>query len=192
MAYTANVPQSSQQISQTQPLIQANFQALSSFGNGYAEMKLQLAAPTFAGTSDGFYTLAYAPTLTNELFVHRQAAVAGLAEVPFTASKMSNTAAASCESGWTYLPSGLLLKWGKVLIISDGLTNINVASLSGGPNFNATFMCTVTPALAVGTNPTFVVNLKSFTPTATTGNFDIICSGSTLANTFITYMVLGV
>ena len=191
MAYTSNVPQGAQQVSQTQSLIQANFQSLSSFGNGYAEMSLQSSAPAFATTSDGLYTLAYATTGTNELYVHRQAATAGLAEVPFTASKMSNTAAASCFSGWTYLPSGLLMKWGQYQITSNGSTSVNVTATSGGPAFTQNFIILVTPIQDTGTTPAFVVNLATKTNLVANA-FSVVCSGATASDTYINYIVLGV
>jgi len=188
MAYTSNTPQSSQQISQTQPLIQANFQALSSFGNGYAEMKLQLTTPTFAGTSDGFYTFAYAPTLTNELFVHRQAAATGLAEVPFTASKMSNNIPADCDNGWAYLPCGMLMKWGS-LAAATATVSVTPTTTSGGPNFSRVFKVYLS-SFDSSTATNFACGQRTVANN-TSGNFDAYCANPT-ATTSIQYLVIGV
>lgn len=188
MAYTNNVPQSSQQISQTQSLIQANFLALSSFGNGYAELSLQSSAPSFAATSDGLYTLSYPTTLTNELYVHRQAAATGLAEVPFTASKMSNNIPVDCENGWAYLPCGLLMKWGSISA-ATATVSINPTTISGGPNFSRVFKVFVTPYDSSGT-VTFNCGQKTVANN-TSGAFDAYCANPT-ATTAIEYLVIGV
>jgi len=135
VSYTANTPISSQPMSQSRPIINANFQALAPFGNGYAELTNQLVAPTFGAGNDGMYTLNYATTGKNEAYIHLQN-FAGTSDIPFTASKMSNTAAASCTSGWAYLPNGMLMKWGRILAPSAIIFTVNVGSLSGGPNYN--------------------------------------------------------
>lgn len=187
MAYTANTPQASQQISQTQSLIQANFMALSSFGNGYAELSNQVAAPSFSAGSDGLYTKTFASTSTNELFVHRQG-TAALTEVPFTASKMSNNAAASCDDGWTYLPSGLLMKWGATAAPS-ATVSITPTATSGGPNFSRVFRVFVT-----GFDSSSSVNFLCGQRTVannTSGNFNAWCANPS-GTTSIRYMVIGI
>lgn len=186
MAYTNNVPTASQTVSQTQSIIQANFMALSSFGNGYAELANQSVAPTFTAGNDGLYTKTYATTSTNELFVHRQG-LAGLAEVPFTASKMSNTAAASCDNGWTYLPSGLLMKWGRTIAPSATVA-ITPTVTSGGPNFSRVFRVFVTPQDPTAVN--FTCGQKSSADN-TSGNFNAYCANPS-GTTAIIYMVIGI
>ena len=190
MAYYNNIPTASQQASQTQSLIQANFMALSSFGNGYAELSNQIATPTFAAGNDGLYTKTYATTAKNELYIHRQS-VDAPTDVPFSASILSNTAMASSHSGWTYLPSGLLIKWGRAQITSIGTTNIDVTAISGGPAFNRNFIIMVTPILNTGASPDFTVNLASIGQLVA-GTFPVNCSGSTASNTYVNYIVLGV
>lgn len=188
MSYTSNTPQGSQQISQTQSLIQANFMALSSFGNGYAEMSLQVTAPAFGATSNGFYCLSYPTTLTNELYIHRQAAATGLAEVPFSASKMSNNIPADCDDGWTYLPSGLLMKWG-VSAAASSIVSITPTTTSGGPNFSRVFKVYVTAFDSSGST-NFTCGQKTVANN-TSGNFDAYCANPT-ATTAIEYLVIGV
>ncbi len=190
MAYTSNTPGASDQISQTQSLIQANFMALSSFGNGYAELSNQASTPSFSAGNDGLYTKTYANTSVNELFIHKTSFDAP-DDVPFTASKMSNSPMASCVSGWSYFPSGMLMKWGTAQITANGSATINVALTSGGPNFNQVFTAYITPAQSGVTTPTFNSILSAF-PAATTGNLTVISSGSTATTTAIAYMVLGV
>lgn len=187
MAYTNNVPQSTQTFAQTQPLIAANFLALDSFGNGYAALSLQIAAPAFAASTDYLYLLNYATTSTDELFLHKQT-TAGLSEVPFTASKMSNNAAASCDNGWTYLPSGLLVKWGTTAAAANPIS-ITPTVTSGGPNFSRVFTVYVT-GWDTSTNTNFTCGQKT-AANNTSGNFDAYCANPS-ATTSIRYLLLGI
>lgn len=123
MSYTSNVPQGNQSISQTQPIINANFQALTSFGNGYAEISNQVATPSFSGGNDGLYTLNNTDTSLNEMYIHKQT-FAGTSEIPFTASILSQAAPVMAADGWTYLPSGIIMRWDT--ITGTGLTTVTL------------------------------------------------------------------
>lgn len=186
MAYTANTPLAGDVISQTQSAINANFQALVSFGNGYGAFTTQSVAPGFSAGTDYLYMLAYATTSTNELWVHKQT-TAGLSEVPFTASAMSNNAAASCEDGWSYLPSGLLMKWGNVAAASNP-TAITPTVTSGGPNFSHVFQVFLTGADSAATN--FTCGQKTAADN-TSGNFSAYCANPS-GTTFISYLIIGI
>jgi hypothetical protein len=72
MAYQQNIPQPTDIKSKSQADILGNFQALVSFGNGYADLPVQIVAPSFAAGNDGVYTLNNAVTTKNELYVHKQ------------------------------------------------------------------------------------------------------------------------
>lgn len=187
MAYTSNVPTASQLISQSQSIINANFQALAPWGNGYGAFSLQSGAPAFSANTDYMYLLSYATTSTNELWLHKQT-TAGLSEVPFTASKMSNNAAASCDNGWTYLPSGLLMKWGSTAAPGASV-NITPTATSGGPNFSRVFRVFLTP-LDGGTAVNFNCGQRTAADN-TTGNFTAYCANPS-GTTSIRYLVLGV
>lgn len=187
MAYTSNVPTASQLISQSQSIINANFQALASWGNGYGAFSLQSSAPAFSANTDYMYMLAYATTSTNELWVHKQT-TAGLSEVPFTASAMSNNAAAACDDGWTYLPSGLLIKWGNQPATASSVS-VTPTATSGGPNFSRVFRVFVTPYDSSMTN--FTCGQKTAADN-TTGNFTAYCNNARASGTAIRYLVLGI
>ncbi len=116
MAYTANVPQGTQRISDTQPLILGNFQDIPvlldvnhySFSSGdagkhrFITMPQLAAAPAaFAANEMGLFVKNEALTAQSEMYVRRAAST----DVPFTARD------ASTPAGWTYLPSGLIIKW---------------------------------------------------------------------------------
>ena len=92
------------------------------------------------------YNYVNATTTLQELYVKRHGALA-TAGIPFTARAGTGT-------GWTYLPSGLLVKWGNVNTPVD--VNLNASD----PNFSAVYFAMATPtntthgtaaALIVGT-----------------------------------------
>lgn len=186
MAYTANVPQASQLVSQTQPIINANFQALVSFGNGYAELSLQSIAPTFSAGNDGLYVLNNATTTKNEMYIHKQNQ-AGTVDIPFTASAMSNNIPSACDNGWSYLPSGLLMKWGRTLAPTASVA-ITPTATSGGPNFTRVFRVFVSAQDSVAVN--FTCGQKTAADN-TSGNFTAYCANPS-ATTAIIYMVIGI
>lgn len=187
MAYTSNVPTANQLISQSQPIINANFVALNSFGNGYAELSIQSSAPSFTAGNDGLYTLNNATTTKNEMYIHIQHQ-AGTTDIPFTASAMSNTVTASCVNGWSYLPSGLLIKWGTFAAPSNP-TSVTPTVTSGGPNFTKVFTVYVTPD-DTSTNTNFTCGQKT-AANDTSGNFDAYCANPS-GTTSIKYLVIGV
>lgn len=186
MAYTTNVPTANQLISQSQPIINANFAALESFGNGYAEISIQVSAPSFTAGNDGLYVLNNATTTKNEMYIHKQTQ-AGTTAIPFTASVMSNVATASCINGWSYLPSGLLMKWGTTAAAATPVA-ITPTVTGGGPNFTKVFTVYVTgydTALA-----TFTCG-QATAANDTSGNFTAYCANPS-ATTSIKWLVLGV
>lgn len=188
MSYQANCPQATQTIAQTQSIINANFTALNSFGNGYAELQLQSTAPSFSANNDGIYVLNNATTTQSETYIHIQRPSSATAEIPFTASAMSNTAAASCVNGWSYLPSGLLIKWGTIAAASNP-TSVTPTVTSGGPNWSQVFTVYMTPLDTSGAT-TFACGQLT-TPNNTSGNFTAYCANPS-ATTSIIYLVIGV
>ena len=191
MPYNANIPQATDQLNNSQPQILANFQALTSFGNGYADFPVQGVAPTLSAGDTGLYTLSNATTGANEQYIIKPS-VNAPTNVPFTASSMSYNTMANSVSGWSYLPSGLLVKWGLLAVTTNGSVPVNVASISAGPSFNYVFQALVTPyANVAGANFTAIVQAASLT--AVTGNFDVVSANSSVPNgTGISYLVIGV
>jgi len=157
--YTTNVPQGAQAISSTQAPIQSNFQAINelidinheTFGSAdfgkhkYLQMPVQASAPSFSVGEEGLYNLNYAAlTAKNELYVHKQTS-SGTADIPFTASILSNSTPAGGTNGWTYLPSGILMKWGTKAVTTSGAQDFNLpAGTTFGPAFSAIFSITLT------------------------------------------------
>lgn len=189
MAWNQNVPQPTDDLDKSQADLLGNFQSLNWVGNGYADIAVQAGAPTFAAGNNGIYSLLNGTTGVNELYVHHQTNDAPT-DVPFTASKMSNTAIASCDSGWAYMPSGILIKWGKQAVATAGsYQTIDVATNSGGPAFNRAFEVIASP-YNTGAYLAIYAGTGSFLST-TTGNFEGYLSAAN-ANTGIRYLVIGV
>jgi len=189
MAYNANIPAASDLISQSQSQILANFQALSPVGNGYLDMPVKVSAPTFGAGDTGFYNLNNATTSTNEtyLILNRTAPADAPAFVAMSASKLSDTAMASSGNGWSYLPSGLLIKWGVVAAATASVA-ITPTVTSGGPNFNRVFTVYVT-GLDTSANTNFTCG-QNTTANNTSGNFTAYCANPS-ATTSISYLLIG-
>jgi hypothetical protein len=131
MPYDPNSPMAAALLSVSQPIIQGNFAIIqNSFDvnhvdfnagadNGkhiYVELPIAAGNPippiAFPAAEIAVYAATNATTTVNELYVNKtnQATVV---QIPMTASILStNSNPALNISGWTYLPSGILLKWG--------------------------------------------------------------------------------
>ncbi len=193
MSYNQNIPQPTDQLKNSQPQILANFAALNPFGNGYADFPLQGATPTFGVGDTGLYTINNANTTQNEMYIHK-ASNGTFVNVPMTASKMSNNAAAACTSGWSYLPSGLLVKWGYSFVVNtNGFQTVTTGATSGGPDFTQPFTAFITPLILNVANNNFQCFFSAFV--GLTGNMQI-AAYNTSPNpsnlTRINYLIIGV
>jgi len=192
MPYYSNIPTANQKLKDSQPLLLANFTALNAFGNGYADFILQTVAPNIPGTdknSDtGIYTFNNPTTTCNEMYIQKVSNNVPV-QVPMTASKMSNNPAASCDDGWTILPSGMLLKWGRVAVSSGTSVNVTPTATSGGPNFTRVFRVMVSPQDG-GTATNFSCGQRT-AANNTTGNFTAYINNPS-DTTAVIYLVMGV
>lgn len=139
MAYNQNIPQATDLLSQSQGDIQSNFQAIKTlvdinhvtFGaadqgkHKWVTLPVQGATPPagagFLAGELGLYNASYTVTNQSELFINKtnQATVV---QVPTTASILSTNSNPGLNvAGWTYLPSGIIMKWG------NGTANGNTA-----------------------------------------------------------------
>lgn len=166
MPWDSQTPQPNFTISSTTLGIQGNFQAIQTWtavdhiqidgagGNEGKHAKVSFidqvaVTPAFAPSivPSGLGTLGlYAKNYTfdgittTQLFAHivRKSATYTSAQIPFTASVLTRIQSpSSTDLGWTYLPSGLLLKWGTADINTAGFTykGVNTSSGNNGPNF---------------------------------------------------------
>lgn len=124
-------PQATDQLSQSQSDILNNFTAIQglidvnhvdfSDGVNYGKHKfvtfpVQATTPTFLSGEVGLYNLlpvSPSPiTGIDELFINKIVSGGAAVQVPMTASILStNNGPGTFSNGWTYLPSGILLKW---------------------------------------------------------------------------------
>ncbi len=191
MSYNSNIPQPNDLLKNSQSAILANFTALVSFGNGYADLPVQATQPptlSLGSVNDSaLYCFVNPTTTVNELYVQKQIN-GGQAQIPMTASKMSASTYAASVNGWSYLPSGMLIKWGTVAATTASVA-ITPTVTSGGPNFQHVFTAMVTPY-----DSSAAVNFtcgQNTVPDNTSGNFSAYTNNPT-ATTHIVYLVLGV
>ena len=176
MAYQNNIPQANQRLKDSQSDLLANFQAIQTllavnhgiFGaadegkHKWVTFPVQVGAPAFGAGEDGLYNRLYATTNLNELHVHKQTS-AGTVEIPMTASILSTNANPGLNvSGWTYLPSGVLLKWGQ-----------------GTANGSTAFTFPVAATIPVFTN---VMSMQVATAYSNVADGDGFCRLSTFSN----------
>lgn len=138
-----DVPQAPQRFSATQPLIRENFNIIDAsfqinhvdFADGdfgkhiKADFINSAAHPAVAGTDFTIYNFVNPTTANQELYVKRIGG-AGAAGTPFTAKLWTP----GTLSGWTYLPSGILLKYGFANVNGDQDIVLNAA-----PFFNLVY-----------------------------------------------------
>lgn len=154
ISYNNSIPQATDQLSQSQPLILQNFAAIetliaidhATFASANAgfhnkvTFPIQSPAPAFAAPNLGLYSFLNATTTVNELYVTLQDGT----RIPMTAAKKLGT-------GYTYLPSGLIIQWGTTF----GKGNVAVTFSIPFPNspLNIQATCTVT---STSTDPNVV------------------------------------
>jgi hypothetical protein len=109
MAWNPNIPQPSDTLAQSQADILGNFQALDAlFDDGIQNVVLlpvQAVNPTTTGTQIALYSKVGIST-NQELFMRR---TTNGAVIDMTGSLQS-------ASGWSRLPSGILIKWGSATV----------------------------------------------------------------------------
>ena len=115
MAYNSNIPQPNDQISTSQPDLLANFQEIATAlavnhgpFNGLTEgmhlflqMPVQAVVPAMSDVQIGMVSQTSAYSGVPELSVIR----------PNSTTTVEFTSALAATTGWTRLPSGILLKW---------------------------------------------------------------------------------
>ena len=170
MAYNPNIPQPTDLLSQSQTDILANFQAIQTlidvnhvdFASGnqgkhfFIQFPVQSPVPTTGGGEVGLYCQTSTYTTNPELvFSHQN----GAGIVEFTSSLQAS-------AGWTYLPSGILLKWGQGT--ANGSATINFPVAATIPVFNNVFSVQLTPYQNTVSDANIFVTLTSFNATSIT------------------------
>lgn len=163
MAFLPLIPQPTDQLSVSQGNILNNFTILSAIaGNanvgsatinsvaGFNQLNLANqggTVPSFNG-NNGFWSgnFAHDATTTIETWAQYTQGVGGTLgnyTYPISASTLSltPTAGTAPTNGWSYLASGILIKWGN----GTSGTPVNIDSNSGGPAFTKVFAEFVNP-----------------------------------------------
>jgi hypothetical protein len=202
MPYNYNIPQATDQLNVSQPQILANFSALGVIGgntsanssalNGTAGLNYLFLASgganppvgTTFGASNAIFSSVFvvgAGPNQNEIFINKQNQATPNVTIPMTASILSqNSAPGANSTGWTYLPSGILMKWTQ----SVGAHGINFnAGGAFGPNFTQVIMAWVTGnTVTAGVASTFAVTSIGGAATvnvggAAPGNYYVLAIG---------------
>lgn len=148
MPITTNVPLPNQSLATSQPLIQGNFVTIEAAfiqdhvdygitGQGkhnQVTFPVQASAPSYLNGEVGLFNLLNSNTSADELYVAK-GTNPGIA---FTAS-LQNT------NGWSYLPSGILLKWGTAGVSGSGNTTITFPTGATYPAFNSIYSVQISP-----------------------------------------------
>lgn len=153
MSYNPNIPLATDQLSVSQGQILGNFQALGIIVDGLLNLPPQGSLPASTGFNQIF---AFISSFTGNEEVYIQQSSTGL-NIPITASDQ-------IANGWSYLPSGVLLKWG-----SSGVGGIGAfIPVAWGPTYTANPW--VVLASAASTTFIGVVNAYNPTPAGFTAN----------------------
>ena len=174
MAFLPGIPQGTDQISVSQGNILNNFQILGAIaGNtnpssasinvtsGFNWVYLPAnganppAGSAFPAGQLALYSGANAGTGFNELYINKPIAGPSFKQVPMTAYRLGGT---NAGNGWTYLPSGLLMAWGRST--TGGASNITITYATELTNFPGFTTANAFPQLtrinAPGTSANFV------------------------------------
>lgn len=170
MPYNNAIPQPTDQLNQSQNDILNNFIEIDNFVNtdhgpfnGVTQgMHVKVSLPVgpnpptnpFAANANGFFCAngGHVPGI-RQTYGRIQVQGPANRNIPFTESILAtNAAPAANATGWTYLPSGILLKWGIFNVPNGGPTNLNVnAAGTFGPNYTQIFMVQATGSTSFAT-----------------------------------------
>lgn len=194
MAYSNAIPQASDTKKNSQPAFLENFKCINDLlgvdhvispwtspatgdqgKHNQVSFPVQGAAPVFPATENGIYSLiptASPLTALQEMFIHKQNN-AGAVDIPFTASILSTTTPGNLSDGWSYLPSGILLKWGGST--ATGAATYTFATGANIPVFTACFSILLTPYDNTAGDVNGAIRLVAVTATT----FDVYASSRT-------------
>ena len=165
MAYNPNIPQPTDQLSQSQSDILGNFTALSPFLNGVTDFAVV------------FSPLGSAPTTSSsQVALFSQLDGSGNQQLYYepvsSGTPINLTGSAQSTNGWAYLPSGILIKWGTGATNQNTLATQAFPTGSSIPVFNNVFMVTASQTFAASPDQT-TLNNAICVGNFTTTNFQI-------------------
>src|SRR5258708_7958425 len=163
MAYISNIPQPTDLFSQSQSQILGNFGAIQTLidvnhvdfadatnqgKHNFVSFYPQVSTPTLNNTTDVIaYGMVSTLTSQNEMFISKVNQVT-VTQICATGSVLStNSSPGTASAGWTYLPSGILMKWGTGTVTSTSGSPIQLFVLPTAgniPAFSQVFSAQVT------------------------------------------------
>lgn len=204
MPYNANIPQATDAISDSQTDLLNNFQSINTFVNvnhvafddpnqgkhKFLQMPQQGAAPATAIGETALVTLASAFTTTQgagaPTLVYRN-------ENNGVATEMTSGLLAS--PGWAFLPCGLLIKWGTLVVNATG---VGTAGLNGAgiPSFGTSILAINCQVICRNGNldPNIIVYPNSTTTTLSTLGYNTVTrynAGAAVLPASVYYYVIG-
>jgi len=192
MAFNSLIPQATDVPATSQAQILANFTAI--------KQLIDVNHATFSDADEGKHKLVSFPeaatptTLANEVALYSQESTL-TSEAELFLRKESDgsiiefTSYGSGTTGWTRLPSGILLKWGTGSATGDGTVTFPVAATT--PVFADIFSCQLTIVSGAAGEADQAVRLKALTTT----NFTCYGSKRTTTGavlTGFTYLAIGI
>jgi len=165
MAYQQNIPQPTDKIKDSQNDILNNFQGIKTawdinhvtFDLGdqgkhkHVTLPEQGAAPATAANEIAMYSKQSTLTGASELFIRRES----------SGNELEATGASLGAIGWSYLPSGLLIKWGVSSCTGDDTFVLPAGA--GIPDFTAIYSIQLTVADALTTDIDQAIRATAFT-----------------------------
>ena len=202
MAFTQNIPQPADVISQSQPQLLANFQAINTFVdvnhvafNGadqgkhkFVTMPEQGAAPITLANEGVLFTAQGAYTGTTELYYGLESA-GGFDSI---------TEGLNAAAGWSGLPSGLLIKWGTVTIpveavLTQGTYVYNYPVGATIKPFSTFYQQMVTPVGIAITAMRGITISSSFTSASNTQfGINVYSTGTGWPTFQVSYLAIGI
>jgi hypothetical protein len=198
-----NIPQAGQSLGSTRDLISQNFSVIdTAFSINHVpyndpsglqgkhplvQFPVQTTIPATITTGDiSLYNkLPAAPfptTGTNELFLVK---ANGTTTIPITASHQATT-------GWTYLPSGILMKWGVTTTISGGSPFAYLYPTGASiPAFSNVFTVMLTPIDSTSGGAPITDQVSVETGTIATTGFSVVYQGTAYSTTVVQYFAIG-
>jgi hypothetical protein len=200
MPYNANIPQATDQISDSQNDILQNFQSILALvdvnhvtfddpnqGKHFLVEMPQQAGPAFAPPAGevALECLASAyGTNTPTLFYLQN----GINPVEMASGRLASV-------GWSFLPSGLLMKWGQFPVPNVGAFTFNFSVLNNPPVFGTIYEILFSiQSTNVNPDPNIFINLNVNTTTTTAIGFNAVARDSTRPTTLpatVYYMAIG-
>ncbi len=180
MPFLPLIPQSTDQLSVSQGNILNNFTILGAIagntnvssaslnansGFNWVYLSNQGAIPpagsAFVAGAVGLYSATNPQTGLNELYINKTMTGPTVVQIPATAQIQGGTNAAN---GWTYLPSGLKMAWGRATLAAPGVfTVVYGTELTNFPGFSTQTSPPQVTRISSGTTITTTPFVQSFT-----------------------------